>query len=132
MKDFPGYFETVLDFIELEKIINSPEGNIKWKISLSAIAGIYLIVDRVTGLQYVGSAYGKEGIWGRWKQYANSGHGGNALLEELLKKDNNYKLNFQFSIMQTLPKNLNKDEVIGYESFYKHKLGSRAFGLNAN
>jgi len=31
-----------------------------------------LIVDMETGLQYLGTAYGKDGILGRWKKYSNN------------------------------------------------------------
>lgn len=35
-------------------------------------------------------------------------------------------------VTETLPKGITKSEVINYEKFYKEKLGTRAFGLNAN
>ena len=44
---------------------------------LSAVNCIYLISDKKTGQQYVGSTYGKDGVWGRWQGYANTIHNGN-------------------------------------------------------
>jgi hypothetical protein len=94
--------------------------------------GIYLILDNTTGLQYIGSAYGSDGIWGRWKEYARTKDGGNKKLVEMVAVNPNCVENFTYSILQTLPSNLNKDEVIRYENLYKEKLGSRAHGLNLN
>lgn len=49
---------------------------------LSAVNCIYIITDRKTGKNYIGSTYGKEGIWGRWKEYAKTGgHGNNVTLQ---------------------------------------------------
>ncbi|MFF2589646.1 hypothetical protein ACFVSS_17475 [Peribacillus butanolivorans] len=39
------------------------------------------------GKQYVGSASGKEGLLGRWKEYAINGHGNNTKLKELIEAD---------------------------------------------
>lgn len=99
---------------------------------LSAVAGVYLILATTTGSQYVGSAYGLEGIWGRWSAYAESGHGGNLLLQELLANDASYPMAFSYSILQILPRTHARSEVLQWERLYKEKLGSRAKGLNAN
>jgi hypothetical protein len=99
---------------------------------LSAVAGIYLITDNLTGQQYVGSAYGINGILGRWTIYAKNMHGDNVELKKLIHENPNRFEYFQFSILQTLPKEMTKNEVIKTESIFKNKLGSRAFGLNSN
>ena len=49
----------------------------KWKAALSQWRGIYFIFDESDGQGYVGAAYGKENILGRWLNYAKRGHGGN-------------------------------------------------------
>ena len=49
----------------------------KWETSLSANAGVYRIIDKSDYSTYIGSAYGKDGIWGRWSNYAKTGHGTN-------------------------------------------------------
>ena len=82
--EFPGYDEFILTFEQLREIIDNPTANREWHRMLAAVAGIYLITDGTTGKQYVGSAYGAEGILGRWSAYVGSGHGGNLLLRELL------------------------------------------------
>ena len=131
-KPFPGYLDFVLNHEDLKTICDNPTSNKDWHQALSAVAGIYLIVENKTGLQYIGSAYGKDGILGRWKSYAHSGHGGNTKLMAALKDGAFTKEDLRFSILRTLPKTLTMTEVIGYESQYKEKLGTRAFGLNLN
>lgn len=132
VRNFPGYLDFILDFKEMRKIIESIEANREWHQKLESVAGIYLIIDTKTGMQYVGSAYGSEGILGRWKSYARTGHGNNDQLKELLRDNKDYRLNFRFTILRTLPKSLTKREVIEVEKRYKEKLGTRAFGLNSN
>lgn len=131
-KDFPGYDDLLLTFDELSSIIKNKDANRIWHLMLGSVAGVYLIVDTVTGLQYVGSAYGEDGILGRWKAYVDTKHGGNKILTALVQDDPERCKKFQFSILQTLPRSMNKDEVIRKEQVYKQKLGTRAFGLNDN
>lgn len=132
VRDFPGYLEFNLYYRELQNIISDPNANGIWHRMLSSVGGVYLILDTIDGRQYVGSASGKEGILGRWKEYAKNGHGGNKKLIELLEADPERLQKFKFTILQTLPRTLTKNEVISEESKYKEKLGSRAFGLNLN
>ncbi|MEK4878760.1 GIY-YIG nuclease family protein [Paenibacillus sp. FSL R5-0908] len=131
-KDFPGFLELIVSFEELSKIILNPDAHRIWHTMLSSVAGIYLILDGVTGNQYVGSAYGQNGILGRWRSYVETQHGNNLSLIQLLQIDPNRHKTFQFSILHTLPISMTPVQVIAYENIYKQKLGSRAFGLNAN
>ncbi len=131
-RPFPGYLDFVLNFDELSRIFNYPEANREWKSALSNVAGIYLILQPSTGAQYVGSACGSQGIYGRWNNYASTGHGGNKLLKLICESGRDMHREFRFSILRTLPKSLTQKEVIEYENFYKSKLGSRAYGLNEN
>ena len=96
------------------------------------MAGIYLILARTTGQLYVGSATGVEGIWGRWREYAKTRHGGNALLKQLIQADSSYPKEFSFSILQILPRSMAREYVIEREGRFKAKLGSQAHGLNDN
>lgn len=131
-KRFPGYLNFKISFYELKTIIDNPEANKEWHVMLKAVAGVYLILDTQDGNQYIGSAYGKEGILGRWKEYSISKHGNNKRLIELLDEFPDRYKNFQYTILQTLPTTLTNREVIEFESLYKDKLGTRAFGLNLN
>lgn len=131
-KVFPGYQNVILSFDELSKTIKNPDANRQWKMMLSNVYGVYLILDKKDGQQYVGSAYGKDGIWGRWSNYIQSKHGDNKILVELLKNDPMRYKHFQFSILSVLPSSSIREQVIQLESITKEKLGTRVFGLNAN
>ena len=99
---------------------------------LGAVAGIYLITDTATGDQYVGSAAGSGGVLSRWRAYVNTKHGGNKKLKALLRRRPKAYRHFQYSLLRTLPRTMTPKEVVELENLYKEKLGSRAFGLNAN
>lgn len=115
---------------ELTELIR--KGNREWRARLSAVAGVYLILDAKTGKQYVGSASGAQGIWGRWSEYADNGHGENKLLKELVEANASvYPNAFTYSVLQMLPKTYAREVVLKSEHRYKKKLGSQAFGLNA-
>lgn len=62
VKEFRGYLELTLTFSELKELINNPEANRIIYNRLTAVNGIYLIVDSETGNQYVGSTYNQDGI----------------------------------------------------------------------
>lgn len=132
VREFPGFDEMLLNYSELEKIISNTDANRIWHKMLGSVAGIYLIVDTETGLQYVGSAYGEKGILGRWKAYVSTKHGGNKILINLLTNSPDRYQKFQYSILHTLPRSMNRDLVIRIEQTYKMKLGTKAFGLNDN
>lgn len=131
-RPFPGYLDFVLSHYELSRIVEHPTANREWKLALSNVAGVYLILQQSTGAQYVGSASGAAGIYGRWESYAKNGHGGNKLLKRICAKTQYAYRDFSYSVLRTLPKSLSQKEVLKYESFYKERLGSRAFGLNEN
>jgi hypothetical protein len=130
LEPFSDYLDFTLTFSQLRELVAAKTAHRDWFASLSAVAGVYLVLAQTTGHQYVGSAYGLGGIWSRWAQYAASGHGGNVLLKKYLKTDSRYPEAFRFSVLQVLPKTTTPREVIGWETRYKQKLGSRATGLN--
>lgn len=131
VREFPGFLEFVLTYDELAGIIAKPEANREWHRMLGATAGIYLITDTRTGAQYVGSASGVGGVLGRWGDYVQTGHGGNVRLREIIGGETSRRHELQFTLLQTLPRELPKREVIAREELYKRKLGSRVFGLNS-
>ncbi len=133
-KEFIGFDKLVLEYSQLEAMINDITGEyLNYRAALSSVKGVYLILDKSSGDQYIGSAYGDDGILGRWKEYANSPyHGGNKKLIELLNEHNDRYKYFQFCILQIFSKSATKEEVIEAENRFKEKLGSRVFGLNAN
>lgn len=128
---YPTYEEIILPFEQLQRIINGNGGI--WKHKLSAVKGIYVISDTLTGNLYVGSATRPNGIWGRWSDYAKDGHGGNVDLEALIKQDPDYaKNNFQWGILQTCSLGTSRNDILHLESVWKEKLGRKACGLNEN
>ena len=128
---FTDYLDFTLSFAELTQLVTSQSPRDEWCRMLSATAGVYLILDQSSGKQYIGSASGTEGIWGRWKDYvATRGHGGNAELVKLLAADAQHGRHFQFTVLMTLPKTMTRPEVIKREYLFMKKLGSRAHGLN--
>ena len=130
-KPFTDYFSFILDFYDLREIITEEYKD--WKQMLSATKGVYLISDTLTGKLYVGSAYGENGIWGRWCDYVRTnGHGGNKSLKELVASKKDYAKNFRFSILMLLPSTVTNREAIEKEQLFKKKLGTNSFGLTNN
>jgi len=138
VSEFPGYSRVFLDFIELEDIIKNINGNKVWHQMLSAVQGIYLITDNLTGNKYIGSTYGvsdkaPSAILGRWKTYVNKGMKENKQLIKLIEDNGDeYKYNFSFTLLSTLSKSARKEDVISEENLWKEKLGTRVMGLNSN
>lgn len=131
-KVFSGYEDLILTYDQLKEIIENPIIYEAWRTALSSVYAIYLIVDRENGRQYVGSAYGGNGLLGRWSCYVKTHHGNNKLMKEVVCNYPDRYHNFQFSILQILPKTLTPEEVINTESLYKRKLLSVKFGMNDN
>ena len=130
--DFPGYYNFSLTYARLKQMIENPESNREWKRMLSSISGIYIILDIRSGKQYIGSAYGRGGIWGRWRKYSKNPTGGNKHIKAVLDKYPNRYNSFQFSILRVMEPGTTKNQIIEQESKIKEKLGSRAYGLNLN
>ena len=122
---FPGVENFTLSFDDLREVIKSRE----WNDGLS-VAGIYAI-RYDTGKKnelYIGSAYGKDGIIQRWREYAKDGHGEN---KELKALPPDAKRHFKFSVLQALSPSMKASQVIRIENRWKEKLGSR-HSLNRN
>ena len=118
--DMPNWRELTLTWDELQVIPAS------WKNALSQWRGIYLILDTSDGKAYVGAAYGKDNLLGRWLGYSKTGHGGN----KQLKKRN--ASNFRFTILERVSPDMKADDVIRREASWKTRLHTREFGLNEN
>lgn len=131
-KVFSGFEDMIVSYAELKEIVEDSITYESWHTALSSIYAVYLITDTCDGKQYVGSAYNKGGLLGRWKVYIETGHGNNKKMIELLEKYPDRYLHFEFSVLQILPKNLSDDGVVKVESLWKEKLHTREFGLNEN
>lgn len=132
MGAFPGYAELLLGFADLQRLMAHPQANADWQARLQAIKAVYLIQHRTSGQLYVGSAAGAQGLWGRWSDYVQTGHGGNVGLQELLQVDPLSHHDFSFSVLRVLPWNTSNDEILRVESLEKAKLGTRVHGLTRN
>ena len=132
-RSFPGFDEIDLSFEELESLVRNNRDD--WRISLASVKGIYLITDTSTGRRYVGSAYGDQGVWGRWCQYAENGHGGNVQLRQIAQDaDLAYaRANFRFALLEHRLDRTPDDMIIARETYWKRILFTRgAQGLNRN
>ena len=131
--EFPGLMKIRINAHELKTIINNPQTHSKWYESLTRLQAVYMILDKKSGNQYVGTTYGQNGLWQRWENYAKGNFtGGNKELIELKENDSNFHENFQYSILEVLSKNASQKECVDAENLWKEKLGTRTFGLNKN
>lgn len=114
---FPGFSNF---YWNLDEIAAIPLG---WQEVLRSVKGVYLLVCNETGKQYVGSAKGDESLWGRFLDYARSGHGGNV---ELKRRGRG---NYRVSVLEVVNSDVGIERV---EEAWKQKLMTRQFGLNRN
>ena len=134
---YDRYNKVRLKFSELKKIVDLNLDD--WREALSSASGIYLIRDMKDCGCYVGSAYGKDGIWGRWSCYASDdfhGHGGDKGLIRRIGNDPSYPNNFEFSILEVMGNNCTEKVVRDRESWWKDTLRTRKNhnnnGMNEN
>ena len=131
---FPGYENIDLTFSELEVLVRNDRPD--WRTALEHVKGVYLITDTSsrTRRHYVGSAYGDDGIWSRWRSYVDTVHGGNAEIRELAAEKGlaHCRGNFRFALLEYLPAYTLDETVLAREAHWKQVLMSREFGLNQN
>jgi len=131
IEPFPGYNSVNIGYEDLKTIIKTEEPT--WKNALSIMKGVYLIVDKSNGKQYVGSATGEDRIWSRWSSYINNGHGSNVGLKDLIEDQGmEHATNFKFSILEIAGMNIAEDMIVQREQFWKEVLLSKEYGYNNN
>lgn len=128
LTNFITYEEVILGFQDLQHIFKT--NDVIWKEKLQAVNCVYAIVEKETGITYVGVTYNNDGIWGRWKNYAETGHGNDVELKKIIKNTED-ALRFQWTILEILPKGVSNITAIQRENLYKQKLCSRVM-LNKN
>ncbi len=94
-----------------------------------------MIADTYSGKLYVGSASGEKGmLLQRWRNYIDSGHGGNkdliALVDDLGFEY--VKEHFQYSILENYNARVDDHVILQRESWWKETLCSKKFGFNKN
>ena len=135
-EDFPGYANINHSYAVLEKLWHDSKPD--WVTALTHCQGVYLITDKNTGLRYVGSAYGEDGIFSRWGDYFSSGgHADNKLLKKLLSGKRNgvdyARANFQLSLLEQASSRDSEQYIIQRESYWKEVLLTRGqYGFNEN
>jgi hypothetical protein len=128
---FPGFNRLLLSYSELKKHLMH-ENTSEWVKVLVSTRGVYLITDTKRGNLYVGSATGERGLWGRWRSYAASGHGGNKLIRIGIEDNLIDKNDFQISVLETLSNLSTREDGIKSEMFWKERFGGKALTLNGN
>lgn len=138
--EFPGFDNISLSYNKLKRVIHHKG----WQQALSSVYGVYVITDTVTGKQYVGSAYGDQGVYGRWVTYLTAGfdehelennHYPNKKLKDIVddKGIQYIQNNFQYSLLEIFSKNESgKTKALEREIYWKNVLRTREFGYNAN
>jgi len=118
--EFPGFLRFIEPLSQLDRLPQS------WLAALRSSRGIYLLTCPKTKEQYVGSATGEEGFWGRLQYYVQTGHGGNVALKSRDSSD------YQVSILEVAGTSATVDEIYEMERRWKSKLQSQEMGLNRN
>ena len=137
-KAFPGYKNVTIGYKELQKKLELSD---EWRTALKSRKGVYLIADRQTGKQYVGSAYGADGILGRWATYLSSGYDKNEVengqypnveFQKIVQEKGLTYIqnNFQYSILETFTDDVSDEYIIAREEYWKNALLTKQFGYN--
>ena len=129
---FPGFLDISVSYEELRDIINEPIRYSNWQDKMRSVNAIYLITDTKDGMMYVGSTSGRNGLFGRWRNYVRTKHGGNKELKAKLQKHPRRYLDFEFSVLEVLPKDMDVTEIHRKESRWKGKLKTKEYGMNSN
>jgi len=117
---FPGF----INFIEpLSRIGKLPRA---WVETLRSSRGVYILTCPRTKEQYVGSADGDDGFFGRWMQYYKNGHGGNIALKTRDPSD------YQVAILEVAGTAASHKDILSMEGRWQRKLKSQDMGLNRN
>ncbi len=117
---FPGFLEFIQPLSKLDSLPKS------WVATLESSRGVYLLTCPKTKEQYVGSARGEEGFWGRWQNYVSTGHGGNEGLKSRDPSD------YLVSILEVAGSSAIADDILMMEGRWQSKLQSQEMGLNRN
>jgi len=121
---FPGYDQVHISWKDMKRVIT----NDAWKTALGNQKGIYLITDRKTGQLYVGSAYGKNMLGGRWRDYIKNGHGGN---KNLKRRSFEYiKEHFSYSILEIYKSTTSDETILNREYWWQDTLCTKRHGYN--
>ncbi|MCK9342860.1 MAG: GIY-YIG nuclease family protein [Massilibacteroides sp.] len=138
--EFPGYEHLSKSYDDLKIHLN----NKSWRDQLSSVYGVYIITDKKKGKLYIGSAYGIDGVYGRWSAYLKDGYDKDELEDS---KYPNIKLknlvndegieyiqkHFQYTLLEIFSKTeLGKKQALEREKYWKEVFKSKEHGYNGN
>jgi hypothetical protein len=118
-EQFPGFGDLILSLSAVPTLPPS------WVAVLRASRGIYLLTCPRTKEQYVGSATGEEGFWGRWREYYETGHGGNVRLKSREPSD------YRIAVLEVAGSEQTTVDILRIEQRWMRKLQSSEMGLNS-
>jgi hypothetical protein len=129
---FDSYENIMLNYSQLYAVIYG--GDATWKSNLKSVNCIYCIVDKSNeGKLYIGSTFGIDGIYGRWKEYADkTGQWYGVELKKRIEDNPDYVNSLQWIVLEVLPLNVTQGRAIAREDLYKEKFCTREFGYNKN
>ena len=131
--EFPGYDNVSLSYSQLATILRFQKRD--WVNALRGQKAVYLITDTSNGKLYVGSATSDRGmLLDRWTAYAETLHGGDVRLKELVanKGPDYIKRNFRYSIIENFNGRTDDAIILRREAYWKFVLDTRAHGYNRN
>jgi hypothetical protein len=102
-------------------------------MALKNVKEIYVIADKSNDRHYIGSTYSEYSFWGRWSQYAETGHGDTVDLKNIVNNNGiAYAQNFQFSILEIRSFITDEGEILKREKHLKDVLLTKEHGYNKN
>ncbi len=116
---YPGHAAFSMLLSEIEAMPDS------WRTQLKGLQGIYVLTCIRDGKQYVGLTDHAEGFYGRWRTHARKE--GDAIMFRT-REPGDYRV----GILEVAGSFADRGTLETMEAYWKAKLGSRAFGLNAN
>ena len=130
---FEGYDRVHLPYHRLADIFN---GKIlpTYYEALKKITGVYCLTDTYTGMLYIGSATGEEGVAQRWGNYLDSKHGGNKKLVDLYNRKGAeyFEKHFTFTLLEYFGLSYDTSKIIDREQYWKMCLDTIRNGYNDN
>lgn len=131
--EFKGYDKVNLEYSKLDDIFNKKILK-TYATALETIKGVYCLTDTNTGLLYIGSATGEEGIKQRWGDYFRTKDGGNKKLKALHDKEGEeyFKKYFKFTLLEYFSMGYDDEKIRERERYWKECLDTCEHGYNAN
>lgn len=131
--DFNGYDNVSLPYHKLEYVFSGKIYPTYYE-ALKKVTGVYCLTDTKTGMLYIGSATGEEGVAQRWGNYLDSSHGGNKKLIALYKSKGKeyFEQNFTYTLIEYFGLSYDPERIKQREQYWKRCFDSIKHGYNDN